>query len=135
MKFLLIFISSKLPIFSFPQCDGNVFQSCALYLYPSPDEQVDIMICSMRPHHFYGDCIDEMDLDGKKLYECMNGTLGTTLQLFAEEETLKVVNKILGVPAVLFDQYSDPMDPSLSLTDFENVVKKNHKFINEKLWQ
>lgn len=76
----------------------------------------------MRLHFFYEDCIDELQLDKKKLFACTNGSLGTILQLFAEKETLKVMDKLEGVPAVVYQKQPDHSDFTLSLSNFSSVV-------------
>lgn len=75
----------------------------------------------MKPHHLnFEDCIDELKLDGEKIYECTNGTLGTILQLQAEIESLKV--HLAGVPTVVYNGKLDPIDFDLSLSNFKGVV-------------
>lgn len=80
----------------------------------------------MKPNHFYDDCINELQLDASKIFECTNGTLGTILQLFAEKETWKVLDKVKGVPAIMFDGIIDT--DLKSLNNFESVIKS--KLIN-----
>lgn len=103
------------------QCDVNKFQSCALFLYPDPDVQAEIIFCTMKPRHKnYEDCIEELKLDGENIYRCTNGTLGTILQLRAEVDSLKM--NLQGVPTVVYNGKMNSTDFDLSLSDFGGVV-------------
>lgn len=79
--------------------------------------------CTMTPHHFYGDCIEELNLDGDKIYECFNGTLGTILQLFAESKSMRVLDQLQGVPAIVFNGEVDTSSSFSSLNSFEKVLE------------
>jgi hypothetical protein len=77
----------------------------------------------MRPQHFYGDCIEELGLKGDDIGECTNGTLGTSQQLLAEKETVEVLEKIPGVPTVVFDQKVNETEATMSLEEFAKLVE------------
>ena len=77
------------------KCDGNMFQSCAMFLYPRPDEKAKIIMCSMQPKKNYTECVADLKLDAAKIHECTNGPQGIILQLRAEIETIKA--KLAGI--------------------------------------
>lgn len=74
---------------------------------------------------FFEECIDELQLNGNKIYECTNGTMGTILQLYAEKESSKILDKVQGVPAVIYNQVINYSDFLNSLENFEVIAKKN----------
>lgn len=113
------------------QCDANMFTSCALFLNPTLLVQADIVlnVMQMQQHFSFDQCINDLQLDGQKIYECMEGTLGTILQLVAEKESILVLDKIQGVPTVTFNKVIDPSDSATALDKFcELVQSKLSKF-------
>lgn len=77
----------------------------------------------MKPHHFYRDCIQELNLDEKMIDECFNGILGTILQLFAQIESIRALDKLQGVPAIVYNDVIDTESSYLSLNEFEKVFE------------
>jgi hypothetical protein len=86
----------------------------------------------MKPRHHFNDCIEELNLEGDKIYECTNSSKAIILQLFAEKESLLVMDKLQGVPAVVYEEKIDPLDFSESLLQFEKVVETKLASLDEK---
>lgn len=95
-----------------------MFTSCALFFAPSADHQAKIVLCVMQQNYSYDQCINDLQLDRNNIHDCMNGTLGTILQLFAEKESLLVLDNIQRVPAVTFNDVIDPSDSEMAIEKF-----------------
>lgn len=85
----------------------------------------------MRPQQFYGDCVGDLRLDGNLIQKCMQGALGTALQVIAEKETVIVLDKIPGVPTVVFDDKINETESTMSLDAFSTLVEWKLRNVTE----
>lgn len=77
----------------------------------------------MQIHHDYDQCIDELNLDRKIIHDCTTGTLGMILQLFAEKESVLVLDEIQGVPSVIFNGIINLAEAETALDTFCELVQ------------
>jgi hypothetical protein len=85
----------------------------------------------MRPQQFYGDCVGDLRLDGNIIQKCMQGELGKALQVIAEKETVIVLDKIPGVPTVVFDDKINETESTMSLDAFSTLVEWKLRNVTE----
>ncbi|XP_070495137.1 GILT-like protein 2 [Chironomus tepperi] len=107
------------------ECEIDLFQTCSLHVYrQNQTKQAEIIFCTMKFHHNYTLCIDELQLNLPEIEKCTNGTLGLYLALNSQREASIVVGALGGVPAVIFNNIIDPVVAEYSLKDLSAVVKR-----------
>jgi hypothetical protein len=107
------------------ECEADFFISCALHLNrQNATFQAEIIFCTMKPQHFYADCVNELKLDGAAIDECVNGNLGLNLALFAQKESSPIIEETRGVPSVTYNNYLDKFASENSLGNFVLIVNK-----------
>ncbi|CRL03947.1 CLUMA_CG017068, isoform A [Clunio marinus] len=104
------------------ECEGNMFQTCALNNAKTQDERVAIVFCAMTTVSTIQECISSLQLDGDAIEECMNGPEGIKLQLEYEILSEKPVSELGGVPAIVFNKTIDKEKETQALDDFRSVI-------------
>ncbi|KDR09939.1 uncharacterized protein LOC110838381 [Zootermopsis nevadensis] len=100
-------------------------QSCALSLLNPSGPQMEFVHCVMsRPDGSQEGkrCSEKFGISWAAVDSCMKSPVGTTLQLMAQEETLKLAPSGLGfVPTITFNKKYRQQDQREALQNFRGV--------------
>lgn len=115
------------------ECEGNRFQSCALDVIGSnnQDTQTAFVICAMDFTKDPSNCASNLKLDLKAINECANGDRGTKLQLEAENYSRDIIGASGFVPTITFGQQYNARSQRSSLDNFYQVVKEHLQALNQ----
>ncbi|XP_023712318.1 GILT-like protein 1 [Cryptotermes secundus] len=108
------------------ECRGNLMQSCALSLLNSSGPQMEFVYCVMSSVDGSQEgkrCSEKVGISWAAVDSCTKSTVGTTLQLMAQEETLKLAPLGLGfVPTITFNKKYSQQDQRDALQNFRGIA-------------
>ncbi|XP_055640909.1 GILT-like protein 1 [Toxorhynchites rutilus septentrionalis] len=104
------------------ECEGNRIQSCVLHQIPDQDRQVSYVACQMN---FNADpqgweCAFRSGIDLNTLQTCVEGTLGTQLQLEAERRTKQIAPSF--VPTIVLNGQFNQSVQDRAFKDFLGLM-------------
>ncbi|XP_055695599.1 GILT-like protein 1 [Lutzomyia longipalpis] len=107
------------------ECEGNRLQSCVLHQIPDrPADQLNFVACQMN---FQAEgtgrvCAISSNVDWQSVQSCYGSSLGTELQLTAEQLTNNVLPQTNFVPTIVFNHAFDKTLHQRALSEFRTVA-------------
>lgn len=105
------------------ECRKNKFQTCGLHkIGEDQNQRADFIICTMGFEKSFAHCANSSGLNQQYMDECVDGQLGTELQLKMEEASAAVIEKSGHVPTITLNWEYNVKKFYEMLNDFKSVV-------------